>query len=173
MKLIIAVLALIWCLTGCAGPQSYETLSDTWVAPQIPEPMQIHLELPETAASPTLQTDTGDRLYLCDDYWIALQTVTSGDLERTLQDLTGYSLDALSPVQTMQDGVACYDCAWTLAGEGKTQTGRLRLLDDGNYHYAVSVLADADQAGRLQEQIQALFRSVSLKPAGFNPNTGS
>ena len=173
MKLTVAILALLWCLTGCAGPQTYETLTDTLTIPQDSEPMQIHLELPETAVSPTLQTDTGDRLYLCDGYWIALQTLSSGDLNRSLQELTGYDLEALSPVQTVQDGADCYDCVWTLAGEGQTQTGRLRLLDDGNYHYAVTVIADADQAGRLQDQIGTLFRSVSLEQPSFNPNTGS
>lgn len=173
MKLLIALLALILCLTGCAAPQSYETLSDTYEIPKTPEPMQVIMELPEDAGLPILQTDTGDRIYLCDDYWIAVQTFSAGDLDKTIRSITGYALAERMPIQTKLDGIDCYDCVWTVAGEGQTQTARLRLLDDGNYHYAVTVLADADEAASLQPGIQTLFRSIRLETPGFNLNTGS
>ena len=173
MKIIIALLALLLCLNSCAMAPSYETLSDTYIQQQAPEPMQIVLELPEDAGLPTVQADSGDRLYQCDGYWISLQTYPAGDLEKTLQSATGCSMKLLQPLQTRLGGVDCYDCVWAAAGEGQTQSGRLRLLDDGNHHYVVTVMADAEQAGQLQPQIQALFRSVRLELPSFNLNTGS
>ena len=173
MKIIIALLALILCLTGCGMAPSYETLSDTYIQQEAPEPLQILLELPEEAGVPTMRIESGDRIYLCDGYWISLQTYPSGDLTGTLRSATGYSAAALQPIQTSLDGMDCYDCAWSSAGEGQTQSGRLRLLDDGDYHYVVTVMADADRFGQLQPQIQTLFRSMRLEPQSFNLNTGS
>ena len=173
MKIWMAVLALIICLAGCGTPAAYETVSDVVVQADIPKAGQVVLELPEDARTPAMQSDSGDRLYLCDHYSISIQTLSSGDLEKTFRSATGYSFAELSPVQTLQDDMHCYECAWTAAGEGQPQTGRLKLIDDGNYHYVVTVLADADQVAQLQPQIQTLMRSVRIMPSSFNPNTGS
>lgn len=173
MKIWMAVLALIICLAGCGTPPAYETVSDAVIQPDIPKAGQVVLELPEDAGTPAMQSDSGDRLYLCDGYSISIQTMASGDLEKTFRSATGYSFEALSPVQTQLDDMRCYACVWTAAGEGQTQAGRIKLIDDGNYHYVVTVLADADRVAQLQPQIQTLMRSVRIMPASFNPNTGS
>ena len=173
MKITMAILALILCLTGCGSLQTYETLSDVPVEMTQPTPKTVFLELPESSARPVMQSDSGDRLYLCDGYTISVQVFASGDLEKTLREITGHSTAQLQLIKTKQDALACYDCVWTAAGEEGLQTGRLHLLDDGNYHYAVSVMADAALSGQLQSQIGGIMRSICLMEPSELPNTGS
>jgi len=40
--------------------------------------------------------------------------------------------------------------------------GRAAILDDGSYHYVLSVLAEADRAGEFEQVFRALFESYAL-----------
>ena len=55
-----------------------------------------------------------------------------------------------------------YDCAWTAAGETGSRIGRATILDDGNYHYTMTVMADSADAGTLQETWQELFATFQV-----------
>lgn len=168
--LFLALLALL--LTGCGAKETFETVSDVY-APEEAAPMQqIVLNLTDSAAAQTMECD-GNRLYFCDGYTVTVQTLTAGDLDRTLREITGFSRQTLRPVETATGELRRYDCVWTAAGETEEQVGRAAVLDDGNYHYAVTVMADASAAGDLAGQWQTLLDSFRVIPAGTAVNTGS
>ena len=166
----MAMIALALCLAGCKAQQDFETVSDKLLdAPAaIVQPMQI--PLPRDAAVGVFQGEDGGTLYLCDGYTVTVQTYAGGDVRKTLLDATGFSFDALRPVQTKQGPDTRYDCVWTAAGEGEEQVGRLALIDDGNYHYVLAAMAPASQTARLSDVWQSLFDGFAL---GEPISTGS
>ena len=131
------------------------------------------LDVPQDASVSVLQGENGEKIYLCDGYTVTIQTFSSGDLKKTLQTLTGYEKEDLTLMQTLQDGAKRYECVWTAAGEGENQVGRLCLLDDGNYLYAVTAMAGESKAGELQDVWQELFDSFRLVSPEAELNTGS
>ncbi len=162
MKKVCVVLLLMFVLTGCSAKPAYETLGNVWDS-QVSAPQHsLQLELPEEAALMAMDTDENEKIYLCNGYTLTLQTVPSGDINRTLQQTTGFTKDQLTVMKTQQENAVRYMCAWSSAGEGGQQVGRAAILDDGSYHYVVSVMADAEDAGILTSDWQDLLNSVSL-----------
>ena len=149
-------------LCGCAHVEDFETMKDVYGPQELGDPVQITLALPADAASPVMESENG-KLYFCDGYEIMVQTMASGDLNRTLQSLTGYTRDGLTVIETVNDQIRRYECVWTAAGEAGDQVGRAVIMDDGNYHYCVSVMAHALESGSLQETWQELFASVKIQ----------
>lgn len=169
-KLWILLLAL--CLTGCSKPV-YETVADVPVVPVSGTCQQILLELPEEAAAPVATQQPNGQIYDCGNYTITVQTLDSGDLDKTLRALTGYSREQLQVIKTLREKLSRYDTVFTAAGEETLQVGRVCILDDGAYHYAVTALAPEELAGQLRTQWDALFSTVRLVAADFDLNTGS
>ena len=158
-RVIIAVIALL--LAGCGDTETVETISDEILQPVSAEMRQIYLELPGEAASPAVESGS-DRLYQCDTYDIRVQILEGGDLNRTIQALSGYEKESLTVIETRQDGWDCYEFVWASVGESGDQIGRAMILSDGSYHYCVSVLGDA--ASRVENQVHwdGLFDSFTL-----------
>lgn len=156
---IIVILALL--LTGCQSVPTFETLGNVYASQGSLEQRTFTLELPADAAAQTITGDTGT-IYFCDGYEIVLETMSAGDLNSTLRTLTGFDADALTLMQTKSTDHSCYECAWTSAGEAGFQVGRTKILDDGNWHYCLTVFAPADDAGSLQNDWQLLFNSFAL-----------
>ena len=125
------------------------------------QPGRIDVKLPEEAAMPVSETDSG-RLYLCRDYEIALQTLSSGDLNGTIRSVTGYGKEELTVLETMRSDMPCYEFTWTCAGETGERIGRGIILDDGNYHYVMTALWDADQTKNLQVIWSDVFSSFHV-----------
>ena len=123
---------------------------------------KIKLSLPKDATAPTLYSEECGSLYLCDGYTISVQTLEGGDMDRTLRQLTGFGKADLTVMETDVDGLKRYSCVWSAAGEGGDHVGRALVLDDGSYHYAVSVMAEFSRAGDLSAKWQELFASVEL-----------
>ena len=161
MKKWTVLLVLLLFLTGCSGEKDFETVGDVY-APETLTPRQVMLILPDDAAAQTISSDEG-RLYLCDGYTVTVQTLQGGELEKTVREVTGFSPDRLTLLETEKDGFSCYSCVWSAAGEGGDQIVRTVILDDGNFHYAVTAMADSTSAGQLSDTWLALFRSVSLR----------
>lgn len=157
--MILSVLALL--LTGCAAEETFETVADENVAQVIAGQRQIYVELPGEAASPAVESGSA-RLYLCDGYDIHVQILESGDLSETVRTLTGYEKDALTVMQTQREGLACYEFAWVSAGETGDLVGRAMVLDDGSYHYCLTVLGDAETAEQKQVFWEDMFASFRL-----------
>ena len=168
---ILAVFMLF--LTGCGTQETFETVADAYIQPVSAPLWQMVLDVPQDASVTVLHgTDTG-KMYLCENYTVTVQTFSSGDLQKTLKTLTGYEKEDLTLMQTQQDGAKRYECVWASAGEGENQVGRLCLLDDGNYIYAVTAMAGESQAGELTQVWQAMFDSFRLASPDAELNTGS
>ena len=163
-KIWIVLVALAALLPGCASQPVFEQVQDVYAPVELPAGT-VTLQLPGDAAVFTAGEENGNALYFCDEYTLSIQTLEGGNLSGTLEAMTGYSLSALTVMETERSAAACYECVWASAGEGGDQVGRLLLLDDGIYHYVVTVMADADAAGALRETWDALFSSVSLNTA--------
>ena len=173
MKKCILILLTALLLTACASPPVYETVSDTLAETKPAQLRQMVLDMPQEAASPTLQSEESGKFYHCDGYSLAIQTFAAGNLDATLQSVTGKTKEQLCPIKTATEYGSRYDCVWTAAGEAGLQLGRACILDDGNYHYVLSVMATEDQTGRLRETWQNLFDTCRLLDADINLDTGS
>ena len=160
MKKFVLVLCLMLLLTGCAA-QTFETVDDLNDVPAMAKPATILLDLPEDAAAPAMEGASGT-LYFCGDYDITVEVMPSGNLSNTLQILTGFEKDELDPLQTIRCGVSCYESAWSAAGEAGDHVGRVLIMDDGNFHYCVSVMASAEDAGNCSADWKEILDSVAL-----------
>ena len=160
-KLLLIALAVLM-LSGCTSQPVFETVDDLPVSGESAQAKEIILSLPKEASIPTLEGEDGACLYDCGDYILTTHIFSGGDLDGTLQQLTGFPGANLSHMKTKQQNLDRYDCVWTAAGENGEEVGRAVVLDDGVYHYAVSVLADAKAAGELLEQWKTVLKSVKL-----------
>lgn len=162
MKIWIAFLLVAALLCGCGGQPVFETVEDHDSLVASANAREILVDLPKEAATATMESALGDKLYLCDGYTLTVQTLAGGDLDRTLSEITGFSQKELRPICTKTAGAVRYDLVWTAAGETGDQIARAVILDDGVSHHVVSVMADADKGGELLETWQDLLGSVKL-----------
>ena len=158
-KIILFVLMMLLC--GCTAEETLETIADDPVQPVMAQPREIAVSLPGEASIPTMEGDTG-RMYLADDYEIYIQTLESGDLDATIQTVSGYSKDSLTVINTESDGIERYEFVWVSAGENGERLGRGVVLDDGNYHYVMTVLRDEDTTENSQIVWNDVFASFQL-----------
>lgn len=158
---ILAVLLLTAMLCGCAGQEVLETVSDEQMIPVMAQPGKITVSLPGEASLPTMENDNG-RLYLCQNYEIAVQTLMGGDLDATLRDLTGYGREDLTVLETLRSDMPCYEFVWACAGEEGEQLGQGILMDDGVYHYCMTVLWDAEDSQSGQTVWSEVFSSFNV-----------
>ena len=161
MKKMCIILIACLLLAGCSARETFETVEDEFGQQQIAAPRQMLLTLPENAAAQTVQSDYGQR-YFCDGYETTLQTMSAGNLNATLRQLTGFGADALTVVETGLTDNTRYECVWTAAGEGGDMVGRAVILDDGVYHYCMTAMASADMAAQLRQTWQDLFETFTL-----------
>lgn len=168
---LFVVLGLMLC--GCGAEPVMETLGDAYVQPVSADVGQVLLELPQEAATPTLESTAGGKLYLCGDYEITVQTVAAGDLDKTLKNATGFSREQLTVMETVSSGIKRYECAWSAVGEGTDQVGRAVVLDDGAYHYVLTVMAAAENTGSLAQTWDGILGSFRLATGEYALNTGS
>lgn len=168
---ILLVLSLI--LSGCGTQETFETVSDLYAQPVSAVVQQVVMDIPQEATATVMQSDSAGTVYLCDDYTITVQTFASGDLDKTLQTVTGYEKKQLQIMQTRTDNAKRYECVWTAAGEGQTQVGRACVLDDGSYHYVLTVMAAESRAGDLTQTWQSLMESFRIVSPELDLSTGS
>lgn len=150
-------------LCGCSGQQVVETVTDEWLNCAAPPQKEVSVKLPAHATKSVLAAEDGAELYFCDGYVLTLQTVPSGDMDRTVRALCGYGTDRLTVLQTKIGEIKRYDWTWTSAGEGSVQVGRAAVLDDGDYHYCMTAMADETACSSLDVQWNTVFSSLGLK----------
>jgi len=160
MKRIAILFLCVMLLTGCSEAESFETMKDVYGEQSLPQMREVCYTLPQDASAQAIQSDYG-QLYFCDGYEITMQTFSSGDLDATLRELTGFGRADLSVIETGSDTVR-YECVWTAAGEDGNVVGRAVILDDGNFHYCMTVMADEDDVLQLKSAWQALLDSFIL-----------
>jgi hypothetical protein len=163
LKKICWLLLIMMLLCGCSPQQTLETVNDELLLATAAPQKELTVKLPADAASSALSSDDGDQLYFCDGYTVMLQTSPSGDLNRTVSRLCGFDRTRLTVMETKLGGLRRYDWTWTSAGEGSTQVGRAAVLDDGDYHYCMTVMADEANISELDGRWDALFASMNLK----------
>ena len=162
MKKIAMVLLLPLLLSGCGARETLETVADDIpLQPVLAQPAEISVRLPDNAVSPVLENDS-EQVYLCEDYEISIETRSSGDLAGTITALTGFDPEQLTVMHTETDGVDRYEFVWASAGEKGDRLGRAVVLDDGSYHYCMSVLRDAENPKKSQVVWSDVFSSFSL-----------
>ncbi len=156
---VLMILALLLC--GCDAAETFETVADEMVLQVSAQPQEVVLTLPEDTLLPAMESDSRT-LYLCDGYDVAVQTFSGGNLDGTVQQLTGFSREDLTVVQTQAGACACYEFAWTMATDLGEQVGRAMILDDGNFHYTLTCMTDAGDAQEYQEIWNGIFESFGL-----------
>ena len=129
-------------LTGCSQAPAAETVMDVLEEPVLAQPREVRLELPGETVACAMESDSG-RLYLGDSYEVMVQTLPGGDLDATIRSLTGFNREDITVMQTGQEPKR-WEFAWAAAGERGERVGRGVVLEDGSYHYCLSVLQDAD-----------------------------
>lgn len=159
-KLVPVLLALLM-FTGCGAEPTMEMVADVWAEPALPEPGSIHVALPGETALPVIESDSG-RIYLCNDYEVYLETMESGDLPETVRTMSGFSPEEVTMVSTSQDGMDRHEFVWASVGETGDWLGRGVVLDDGNYHYTMTVLRSAESVETSQVVWDGVFNSFRI-----------
>ena len=160
MKKVLLILCTVLLLSGCAM-ETFETVDDLNDVPAMAKPATLLLDLPEDAAQPAMEGSSGT-LYFCGDYDIAVEIMPSGNLDKTLCTHTGFGENELALVKTNRCGVTCYEGVWSAAGEAGDYVGRILVLDDDHFHYCVSVMAAAEDAGGCADDWNEILASVAL-----------
>ena len=162
-KWIVGVMLLLSVtLCACSGAETFEVISDNVVEYPAPTPAKVQLKIPDDAALSVMNSSEGQS-YEGDHYQIIVQTYPSGNLDQTLQLLTGYHKDQLKIMEISEENLSKYLCAWSSVSDEGELVGRCAVLDDGRYHYCLSVLVDAQMSGEIREDIDALFADYSLE----------
>lgn len=159
MKRFVLIAALALLLTGCA-PADYETMADEYLEPEQKAAANLVAVLPPDATVMTMEGE--ESIWLCDGYTVSVQTLAAGDLDATLRQVTGYGKDQLAVMARQQEGLKRHECSWVCAGEGGDQVGRTVILDDGTYHYVLSLLTEAEKVSELKEDWGRILETVSL-----------
>lgn len=145
-------------LGGCKAEETLETVSDEWIIPVMAQPREISVRMPEDLVLPVLEQE-GRQLYMGPNYEIMLETMAAGDLQATIRNLSGYEQEQLTILETDQGEWNRYEFVWTAVGEQGHRLGRAVILDDGDYHYCMSVLRDAEESLIVWQDV---FQSFSL-----------
>lgn len=153
-------MALVCLLAGCGAEQTLETVADEQVLSQSAA-RQIHVELPEETVLPVMQTDTGE-LYICRDFEVSVQTLPGGDLNRTVETISGFGAGDVTVMETESNSLTRYDFVWSCAGETGPEVGRASVLSDGTWHYCLTVMTAEKNAAGYQEIFNGMFESFTI-----------
>ena len=159
MKKLVMILLMLVLLAGCSAAE-YEQVQDVYIQQPVRLPAQLLVSLPPDAVQ--MEADDQSVLWLCDGYTAAITTQASGDMTSTLRAVTGHDQTQLEVFSWEKDGLMRTECTWISAGEGGDQVARTIILDDGNYHYSLTLQTDAENAGQLQETWQQMLATVTL-----------
>lgn len=173
MKFLVIICLLGLLLTGCSQPETLETVGDELYQPELPEKMHASFQMPPNAVAETMQDQDNGTVYFCDGYTMIAYTTPSGDLKQTISQISGYDLSQLCIMETKQGNCKRYSFVWVSAGETEEQVCRCTVLDDGGYHYVLTAMADASQAGKLTETWNEVFSSFRLQHPSEVVNSGS
>jgi len=161
MKRVLALILGILLLTGCSTAETYELVTDELDVPVAVQPKEIHFFLAEETVMPVMESDEG-KLYLCGEYDVMSQILEGGDLNKSVQKISGYLPEELTMIQTGSGEVDRYEFVWTGSSDEGQMICRATLLDDGEYHYVLSATVQADRIEEYQEIWNGIFESFEL-----------
>ena len=160
MKRWICVLGIGLLLSGCAAVDTFETIGDDYVSEVMAPAGKLEVDFPPDTVVLAMNDDLQGCIYLCPDYTLSLQTFASGNLEATIQQVSGFK--DVQPLRTRMGGLDRYDWVWSTVEEAGDMVSRAAVLDDGAYHYALCVTASADTVGVLEQEWERLFASLRV-----------
>lgn len=164
MKKWMIIILSACLLTGCSAVETFETLGQVeHESPVRADAAGILLSVPEEASLQVTGDDSGITMYECEGYTIYLQTFASGDLQGTIQTLSGFAPEQLMIMESTCQDHKRYDWVWTAVADEGDLVCRGAVLDDGGYHYSLCVVSKADHAGELTGQWNDLFSSFCLE----------
>lgn len=161
MKKVWVFWVLAVLLSGCGAAETFETVADVMATGQPAEARQISVTLPEESVLPAMESDRGT-LYMCKGYDVTVMTLPGGDLDGTVRAVSGYGAEELTIIQSAAGELTKYEFVWTTAAEEGQQVCRAEILSDGNYHYVLTAMADADNANEYKEIWNGMFESFAL-----------
>ena len=161
MKKLCLWMMLVLLLAGCGTQETLETVADEMVQQVISQPREILLTLPEETLLPAMESD-GRTLYLCNGYDVAVQTLDAGNLDATIQQISGFVSEELTIMETLVGEYPCYEFVWTNAADLGEQVCRAKIIDDGTYHYVLSAMTPAGKASEYQEIWNGIFESFGI-----------
>ena len=161
MKKICLLMIVVLLLGGCSAEPTFETLGDDHAQSAMQEERGVLLTIPEEAAAQQIRGDAGV-IYLCDGFEVTAQVMAAGDLNQTFQNVTGFESNSLTVMATAAMDYTRYECVWTAAGEGGDTVGRAVILDDGRFHYCITLTAAAAAAPEQQQMWQQIVDSYRL-----------
>lgn len=162
MKKVCVILVSVMLLSGCAATETFETVDDELVQSAMSQSREIVVTVPENASTAVMEAEDGSKLYLCDGYTMTVQTLKGGDMAQTVRTLCGYNQEALTVMQIRDGTWKRHEWVWICAGEGGEQLGRAAVLDDGTYHYCLTLMAEATDAAALEPEWEAIFTSFTI-----------
>ena len=154
------IFVLIFLLTGCGVSKDMETMLDVHSPLPTQQAEEIAVFVPEGAE--TLRGEDGGKIYLCDGFSIQIQNLPAGDLDKTLRTVSGFSREQLQIMEREENDYNRIECVWAAAGEGEDQICRAVILDDGVYHYALTLMCNASQAGELTAKWKQIAASFTI-----------
>lgn len=159
MKKLLWMVVAVVLLTGCTA--EYEHVQDVFDQQPLAAAGEMTVLLPGDASVVTMENGQQGKVWMCDDYTVCTQTLPGGDLDATLRTVTGYGRGGLELI--CRDGR--YDCVWVSGGEGGDQMNRAVILDDGNYHYVLTLHTGAEHAAQVTQVWQNIVASVAVNTA--------
>lgn len=165
MKRVMVLMVLVLLLSGCSNDTELETVASPCIGEPTVEPADVSLTLPLWMPEPVLYDDLTGELYICEDFSVSVQTLDGGNLDQTVHDSTGFGINELTVIETDHNGVSRYDLACTVTGEESDQVVRVAIFDDGVYHYVVTAMAKASNAGAHTETWNDIFSSIEISTA--------
>lgn len=162
MRMLAVLFAVVLLLSGCTVRQGYETMSDSFSEPEKSMAGEVSLLLPVGAEVVTAEHELNGKLWLCEEYWVCLRTSDAGDIEKTVLEMTGYNTEQLPVICVDSDGQKRYEFVWCSVGETGEQMNRGVIIDDGAYHYALTLHAEAESAGDLIDQWQNITATFAV-----------
>lgn len=144
MKKMLLVMVMALVLAGCGGEETavFETVGQVSYEPsELPAAGVISVDIPEQATAEAMAGEDGAQVYAWEEYEVRVETLEAGDLDRTIQTLTGFSKEDLTVMEQKKGDLKLYQTVWSAAGEEGIRLGRAMIADDGNYHYCVSLLS--------------------------------
>lgn len=161
MRVFALILMVLLLISGCAAAETFEYVTDEPVQPAVANPREVYFQLAQDPVMPAMETD-GGQLYLCGDYDVMVQTLPGGDLDGTVKQVSGFSMEDLTLIQTASGETDKYEFVWTGSSEEGELIGRATILDDGHYHYVLSSTVSANLIEEYQEIWNGIFESFKL-----------
>lgn len=153
--LLLVLCSVLW---GCAAAPTFETLG-----PDIHEPFislkEASAIIPSDAEMFSGQDGT---LWVCNGFDLHMQTLPGGDVNATVQTMSGFSSQDLTVMTSASDAITCYEWVWTAMSDEGELICRGAILDDGAYHYCLTATAPAEKGSSLSQQWNAIFSSFTV-----------